>query len=119
MQAGDQTFSTWGWDIEGHSRTKVYYNLKGRRRYNTELSTCFAGKQDGRRPESRATIPIRPAPLSRNCPVVTCSHALTDAKPKQKFSEILRFQTVPPPQWKSMAVYFNGGVSVFRGIDYK
>lgn len=65
------------------------------------------------------TIPIRPAPLSRNCPVVVRSRALTDAKPKQKFPEILRFQTVPPPQWKSMAVYFNGGVSVFRGIDYK
>lgn len=47
------------------------------------------------------------------------SLALTDAKPKQKFSELLRFQTVPPPQWKSMAVYFNGGVGVFRGIDYK
>lgn len=83
MQAGDQTFSTWGWDFEEHSRTKVYYNLKGRRRYNAELSTCFAGEWDGRRAESRATVPTHPAPLSRNCPVVVCSHALTDAKPNR------------------------------------
>lgn len=79
---------------------------------------CFAGKWDGRRPEFRVTIPTLPS-FPGTATFVIGSHALTDAKSKQKLFEILSFQTVPPSQWKSMAVYFNGGVSAFHGIDYK
>jgi hypothetical protein len=44
--------------------------------------------------------------------------ALTDEKSQRKLFEILGFQITPPPEWKSMDAYFNGGVSIFHGIDF-
>lgn len=43
---------------------------------------------------------------------------MTDEKSKLELFEILGLRTTPPSQWKSMNAYFNGGVSIFHGIDY-
>lgn len=43
--------------------------------------------------------------------------ALTDEKSNPKLFEILGLQTTLS-QWKSVDACFNGGASVFHGIDY-
>lgn len=59
-----------------------------------------------------------PSPFPGIACFVFYGTALTDEKSKQKLFQILGFQTTPPSQWKSMDVHFNGGVSIFHGIDY-
>lgn len=57
---------------------------------------------------------LSPSGIVRFVPYVV----LTDEKSKLELFEILGLQTTPPSQWKSMNAYFNGGVSIFHGIDY-
>ena len=77
---------------------------------------CLAGEWEDGRAEWLFSL-LSPHLLPGIVCFVLYGIALTDGKSNLKLFEILGLQTTIS-QWKSMNYYFNGGDSIFHGIDH-